>query len=173
MSLHERPKAVTIKGNPFTLVGHELKVGDKAPDFKVHAADFKAVSLADFKGKTKIFVPLFSVETSVCDAEIRRFNQEAAAMGEVMIAVVSMDLPFSAKRYCGAAGIDKVQVLSDYFDHSFTTGYGTFIKEKRLSSRAIFVVDAHDKVTYVEYVPEVGQQPNFDAVLNHLKAVKA
>lgn len=174
MALQERPNAVMTKGGPRTLLGPALKPGDKAPAFTVTDNDFKPVSLSDFKGKTKILVSIFSVETPVCDTEMKRFNEEAAKLGDVAILILSMDLPFSQKRYCGAAGMDKVKVLSDYKDHSFSTAYGVFIKENRLTSRAVFVVDANDTVTYAQYVPELGQQPDFDALLNSVKqTVKA
>ena len=174
MSMQERPKAVTLKGNPLTLLGPELKAGDPAPNFTVTANDFKPVTLADFKGKTKVLLPLFSVETPVCDAEMKQFNAAAAELPNTQILVLSMDLPFSQKRYCAAAGVDKIKVLSDYKDKSFSQAYGVLIKESQLTSRAVFVIDPQDKITYVEYVSEIGQQPNFDAVLGHLKeAAKA
>ncbi|MBI5883736.1 MAG: thiol peroxidase [Elusimicrobia bacterium] len=164
----ERTKAVTLKGNPFTLVGPELKAGDAAPDFTVSDGDLKPVSLSSFKG-TKVVLSVPSLDTPVCDTEARRFNKEAAALSGVTIALVSVDLPFAQKRFCGAAGIDKVGVLSDYKDRSFGTAYGVLIKELALLSRAVFIIGSDNKLTYVEYVKEVAEEPKYDQVLSHLR----
>ena len=158
----ERPGAVTMKGNPVTLVGPELKVGDKAPDFKtVEAFGSPAVTMGDLKGKVKVFNVIVSLDTPVCDVQTRRFNQEAASLpGDVEILTVSMDLPFAMKRYCGAAGIDKVRTISDHLDASFGEGYGVLMKGSRLLARAVFVVDKNDTVQYAEYVDEVTHEPD-------------
>ncbi|MFA6316316.1 MAG: thiol peroxidase [Elusimicrobiota bacterium] len=165
----ERAKAVTLKGNPFTLVGPELKAGEPAPDFTVVDCDLKPVSLSAFKGGRTVILSAPSLDTPVCDAEARRFNKEASGLSGVNVALVSVDLPFAQKRFCAAAGIDKVTVLSDYKDRSFGAAYGVFIKELALLARAVFVVGADGKLTYVEYVKEVADQPDFDKVLGHLK----
>ncbi|MGH9425507.1 MAG: thiol peroxidase [Terriglobia bacterium] len=161
----ERPAATTLKGNPFTLVGPELKAGDRAPAFTAVGTDLKEVRSASTAGKVRLISVVPSIDTPVCDAQTRRFNEEAANLGDVAILTISMDLPFAQKRWCGAAGVDKVQMLSDHRDASFSQAYGTLIKELRIDSRAIFVVDGSDTIRYVEYVKEVGDHPNYDAAL--------
>ncbi len=159
---------VNFKGNPVTLEGNEVKVGDMAPDFLVMDNELKPVALKDTSGK-RVFVVVPSIDTSVCDMEVRRFNQEATKLNNVSIYVISMDLPFAQARWCGNAGIDKVKTLSDYKERSFGKNYGTYIKELGLLTRAVFVADENNKITYVEYCAEVGAEPNYDAVLNILK----
>ncbi len=162
----ERKGAVTMRGNPMTLVGPELKPGQKAPNFTLIGKDMKPVTLEDFKGKVKIIASVPSLDTPVCDAETRRFNEEAAKLpGDVQVLTVSMDLPFAAARWCGAAGVNNVTTLSDWRGAQFGQAYGTLIKELHLDTRAVFVVDKNDQLVYVEYVKEVANQPNFDAVL--------
>jgi thiol peroxidase len=161
----ERQKAVTLKGNPFTLIGPELKTGDKAPDFNLVGTDLKAVSLADTKGKVRIFSVVPSLDTPVCDVMTRRFNQEAGSLKDVNIYTVSMDLPFAQTRWCAAAGAKNVKMLSDHRDGDFGKRYGTLIKELRLDARAIFVVDDTGVIRHVEYVREVADQPDYDAAL--------
>lgn len=171
MSEAERKGAVTFKGNAITLVGSEVKAGDKAPDFKVLANDLSEVTLASSKGKTRLISVVPSVDTPVCDLQTKRFNEEAAKLpAGVTVLTVSMDLPFAQKRWCGAAHADKIQTVSDHRDASFGKAYGVLIKELRLLTRAIFVIGADDKVQYAEYVKEVTQHPNYDAALNALKA---
>jgi len=168
----ERPKATQMKGNPVTLIGPELKPGDKAPDFSVRTQELKPFTLDDTKGKIRLFSVVPSLDTPVCDMQTRRFNSEAARLGDrVEIVTVSMDLPFAQKRWCGAAGIDKVKVVSDYYDRSFGRAYGTLIKELHLEARALFVVDDKDTVRYVEYVPEVTDHPNYEAAIAAAKAL--
>lgn len=167
----ERQGAFQFKG-PVTLVGPEIKVGDTAPDFTVVANDLSAVTLADSKGTVRIISVVPSLDTGVCDAQTRRFNEEAAKLDGVTILTVSVDLPFAQKRWCGAAGIEKVQTVSDYKDLSFGTAYGVLIKEFRLLSRAVFVVDANDKVVYAEYVPAAGEHPNYEAAIAAAQAAK-
>ena len=164
-SQHERKGVITFKGNPLTVIGPEITVGAKAPDFQVLAQDLTPVTLSQFAGKTLLISIVPSVDTPVCDAQTKRFNQEASKLPTVAILTVSMDLPFAQKRWCGAAGIDKVQVVSDHRDASFGRAYGVLIKELRLLSRSIFVVDGSGTVRYVEYVPEVTSHPNYDAAL--------
>lgn len=157
---------VTFKGNPITLVGPELKVGDAAPDFTVVDNSLGAVTLASYEGKVKIISAVPSLDTPVCDTETRRFNQEAAGLpGEVAVLTISADLPFAQKRWCGAAGIDKVVTLSDYRDRSFALNYGVLIDELKLLARAIFVIDRKNTIRYVQFVPEVTREPDYDAVL--------
>jgi thioredoxin-dependent peroxiredoxin len=172
----ERKNATTLKGNPFTLMGAEIKVGQKAPEFTALAGDLSPVTLASSnssKGKTRLIVSVPSLDTPVCDAETRRFNEEAAKFSGVETLVISVDLPFAQGRFCQTAGIKNVKTLSDHRDVSFGKAYGTLIKELRLLSRAIFIVDANDTISYVEYVPEVANHPNYDAALNALKGKAA
>ena len=166
----ERKGAATFKGNPLTLIGAEVKVGQQAPDFSALAGDLTPVTLASSKGKTRLIISVPSLDTPVCDAETRRFNDEAAKMSGVEVLVISMDLPFAQGRFCQTAGIKNLKTLSDHRDAAFGRAYGTLIKELRLDSRAIFIVDANDKVQYVEYVKEVTTHPNYDAALNALKS---
>ncbi len=166
----ERPGAATFQGNPLTLVGPEVKTGDKAPNFSSFKALGSPITLDDLKGKVKVFNVVVSVDTPVCDAQIRRFNQEAAKLPvDLEIHTVSSDLPFAQGRFCGAAGIDKVKNISDYKDASFGEAYGILIKEFRLLGRAIFVVDKNDTVQYVEYVKEVTNHPNYESALAAIK----
>jgi thiol peroxidase len=163
----ERKGAVTMRGNPLTLVGPEIKAGQKAPSFNAVGKGLAAVTLDEFKGKVKIISAVPSLDTPVCDAETRRFNEEAAKLpGDVQILTISMDLPFAQARWCGAAGVDKVTMLSDYKDRDFGGKYGVVMKENGLFARAVFVVDKNNNVTHVEYVKEVANQPDYDAVLN-------
>jgi thioredoxin-dependent peroxiredoxin len=163
---------VTFKGKPVTLVGNEVKVGDTAPDFKVLANDLSEVTLADTKGYVRLISVVPSIDTGVCDAQTRRFNEEAAKLENVKVLTISVDLPFAQKRWCGANGIENVQTLSDHRDVSFGQAYGVLIKELRLLARAVFVIDSNDKVTYVEYVPEVTNHPNYEAAIEAAKAAK-
>jgi thiol peroxidase len=167
----ERAAATTLKGNPFTLIGPELKAGDKAPDFEVVDNGLQAVNLAGTGANVRIFSVVPSLDTPVCDAQTRRFNEEAAKLNGVDIYTLSMDLPFAQKRWCGAAGVDKVKMLSDHRAGSFGSAYGTLIKELRILSRAIFVVDKTNTIRHVEYVKEVADHPNYDAALAAVKAV--
>src|SRR3954453_9181025 len=161
----ERAGATTLKGNPLTLVGPELKPVDKAPDFSMVDGSLKPVSLGDTGSTVRIFSVVPSLDTPVCDAQTKRFNEEAANLPGVEIFTVSMDLPFAQKRWCGAFGVDKVKMLSDHKDGSFGAGWGTLIKELRIESRAIFVLNKDNSVRYVEYVKEVADFPNYDAAL--------
>lgn len=164
--------AVTFKEKPVTLLGNEVKVGDQAPDFRVLANDMSEVSLADSKGSVRLIAAVPSVDTGVCDAEVRRFNEEASKLDNVKVLTVSVDLPFAQKRWCAAAGIENVQTLSDHRDLSFGKAYGVAIEELRLLARSVFVIDSSDKVTYVEYVDEVTSHPNYEAAIEAAKAAK-
>lgn len=162
----ERPGAVTFKGQPLTLVGPELKPGDKAPDFTVIDQSLQPVSLKDYVGRVILLSVVPSLDTSICSAQTKRFNEESSKLPQdVAILTVSMDLPFAQARFCGAENIDRVKVLSDHRDASFAQAYGTLVKELRLESRAIFVIDRDGIIRYVEYVPEIASHPNYDAAL--------
>ncbi len=168
--MQERKGIVTFKGNPMTLLGPEIRTGDKAPDFRVVDNGLSPVTLGDFTGKVKVICTVPSLDTPVCDAETRRFNQEAAKLSaDAVVLTVSMDLPFAQKRWCGAAGVDRVRTLSDYQDRSFASAWGVLIKELSLLSRSVFVVDANDVVRYVQHVKEVTNEPDYDAVLEAAK----
>lgn len=162
---------VTMRGNPVTLVGDEVKVGDKARDFTVVANDLSTVTLNDTSG-VRIFLSVPSLDTGVCDAEVRRFNEEAASLEGVKVYTISMDLPFAQARWCGAAGVENVVTLSDHRDASFGQNWGVLIKELRLLARAVFVVDSSNTVTYVEYVPEVSSHPDYEKALAAAKEAK-
>ncbi|CCQ97803.1 putative thiol peroxidase [[Clostridium] ultunense Esp] len=173
MSL-ERTNVATFKGNPITLVGSEVKVGQKAPDFRLRKSAFsdERTTLSDFAGKVKLISVVPSLDTPVCDAQTRRFNEEAANLGEsVAIITVSCDLPMAQARWCGAAGVDQVTVLSDYYDHSFGEAYGVYIKEFGLDHRSIFVLDRENIVRYVEIVPDVTSHPDYGKAIAAVKEV--
>lgn len=167
----ERQGATTLKGNPLTLVGPELKAGDAAPNFEMVDNGLKAVDLAATGDTVRIFSVVPSLDTPVCDAQTKRFNEELAKLSGVDIYTVSMDLPFAQKRWCGAFGVDRVKMLSDHKTGSFGQSYGTMIKELRIESRAIFVVDKSNVVRHAEYVKEVADHPNYDAALTVAKSL--
>ncbi|MBA9028549.1 thiol peroxidase [Peribacillus huizhouensis] len=161
----------TWQGNPVTQIGTDLRVGDTAPKFTVLANDLSPVTLTDSKGKVRLISVIPSIDTPVCDAQTRRFNEEASKLGNVQVLTISADLPFAQGNWCAANGIDNVQTLSDHRDLSFGEAYGVAIQELRLLGRAIFVVDTNDKVTYVEYVNESTDHPNYEAALDAARAV--
>ena len=168
----ERTGLVTFKGNPMTLVGEEVKVGDRAPNFQVVDNAMQPVTLDSFKGKVKIISCVPSLDTPVCDMETRRFNEEAGKLPDKFaVLTVSMDLPFAQKRWCAAAGVEKVKTFSDYQNRSFGCAYGVLIKELKLLARTVFIVDEQDVVRYVEIVPEIAKEPDYDRVLNAAKAL--
>ena len=163
-----RSGAVTFKGNPLTLAGQEVKVGQAAPDFKVHYFDggLKTISLADLKGKPTMLSVVPSLDKPVCATQTKKFNDELSALGEKVNAVtVSLDLPFAMNRFCGAESIKNMRVGSDYQDRNFGEAYGTLIEELKILSRAVFVLDKDGKVVYAQYVPEVASEPNYDAAM--------
>jgi thioredoxin-dependent peroxiredoxin len=160
---------ITFKNNPVTLLGNEVKVGDKAPDFTVLANDLSEVTLNDSKGKVRLISVVPSIDTGVCDAQTRKFNEEATKFDNVEVLTVSVDLPFAQKRWCGANGIENVQTLSDHRDLSFAEAYGVHIQELRLLARAVFVVNSNDEVTYVEYVSEATDHPDYEAAVEAVK----
>lgn len=157
---------VTFLGEKQTVRGNVLRVGDSAPNFTLLAGDLSKVTLQDSAGKIRLISVVPSLDTGICDAQTRRFNEAAATLGEqVAIITVSVDLPTAQTRWCAAAGVDRVQVLSDHRDMNFGDAYGTHIVEMRQEQRAIFVVDQNDTVCYVEYVPEIAQHPDYEAAL--------
>lgn len=164
----KRVAAVTLKGNPVDLKGRALKVGDEAPDFKLQDNGLGEVTLASSAGKTRIIATIPSLDTSVCALETKRFNDEAKNLPNVEVLVVSMDLPFGAKRWCGAEGVESVKTLSAHRCTDFGSDYGVLISGGALDrclARAIFVVDPAGKVKHVEYVSEISQHPNYDAAI--------
>lgn len=166
----KRDNVVTFMGNPLTLVGPEIVPGMAAPDFTVVNNDLGPVQLADLKGKVVVISAVPSLDTPVCDMETRRFNQEAQALGDkVKVLTVSMDLPFAQKRWCGNAGVENVQTVSDYQTASFGQAYGVLIDGLRLLARAIFVINAHGEITYVQVVSELTHEPDYAAVLEAVK----
>ena len=168
--MEERNGIITMKGNPLTLMGPELKVGEQAPDFEVLDNDLGPVTLSSLRGKVRIISSVPSLDTPVCDMQTRRFNEEAGNLGEdVVILTISMDLPFAQKRWCGAAGVDKVTTLSDHRDASFGSAYGLLIKELRLLARAVFVVDRDGIIRYIQIVHEVAEEPDYATVLDAVR----
>ena len=166
----EREAAVLFKGNPATLLGSEVKVGDTAPDFQVVDNGLQPVTLATAAGKIQLIAVVPSLDTPVCDTMTRQFNQDVANLPDsVVVYTISVDLPFAQKRWCGNAGIDKVQSLSDYQDRSFGLNYGLLLKDLKLLARAVYVIDQNNKVVYVELVPEVTAEPNYTAALEAVK----
>ena len=171
--MNERQGLVNMGGNPVTLLGNELKVGEAAPDFTAVGNDLKPVRLSQFKGKVVVLAAVPSLDTPTCNLETRRFNAEAANLGpDVVILTVSMDLPFAQKRWCGAAGIDKVITVSDHRDASFGTGYGVLVKDVRLLARAVFVVDRQGVIRYTQLIKETGTEPDYAPVLEVVKGLQ-
>jgi len=168
----ERVGLVSSKGSPLTLLGEEIKLGDKAPDFLVLDNSRQPATLDYFKGKFKIITSVPSLDTPVCNMETRRFNQEAGSLPDnVVILTISMDLPFAQARWCAAAGVEKVKTFSDYRERSFGLAYGVLVKELKLLARAVFIVDDQDYVRYAELVPEIGQEPDYERILHTVKAL--
>ncbi len=168
--MQEHSGAITMKGNPLTLVGPQLSAGDAAPDFEVLDNDLNPVKLSSYKGKICILSVVPSLDTPVCDMQTRRFNDEASKLSDdVAILTISMDLPFAQKRWCGAAGVDKVETLSDHRNAAFGEAYGVLIKELRLLARGIFVVDQQGTIQYSQLVKEVTEEPDYDAVIEAAK----
>src|ERR1700690_1254657 len=163
-------RTAILRGNPVTLAGSELHPGDAAPDFTCVDTALKPVTLAGTGHGVRIFSVLPSLDTPVCDAQTKRFNEEAAKLSNVDIYTISMDLPFAQKRFSNSFAVDQVKMLSDHRDASFGAAYGTLIKDMRILSRAIFVVGPDDKIKYSEYVPEVANHPNYEAALAAAKS---
>lgn len=165
--MEERKGVLTANGEPLTLVGKELEVGEAAPDSTVLDNDLSPVKLSSFRGKVCIISAVTSLDTSVCDLETRKFNQEAGKLSsDIVILTISMDLPFAQKRWCGAAGVDKVVTLSDHRDASFGKAYGVLIKELRLLARSVFVIDRDGIIRYIQIVKENSNEPDYEAALN-------
>ncbi|MFA5089757.1 MAG: thiol peroxidase [Candidatus Omnitrophota bacterium] len=170
----ERIGEVTLKGNPLTLEGLALSPGQEAPDFKALSQGLEEKGLADFKGKIKLIASVPSLDTPICDLQIKRFNDEAAKVSkDVVIIFVSMDLPFAQKRFCQEFNIKKVKTLSDHRQATFGINYGVLIKELRLLARAIFIVDKDDTIKYVQLVKELSSPPDYEAALTALKEIVA
>jgi thiol peroxidase len=169
--MEEREGVVTLQSKPVTLVGPEIKVGDKAPDFTLQTIDMEDLSLSESRGKVRVLSVVHSLDTPVCDLQTQWFEEEAGNMKDVVIYTISMDLPFAQARYCGAHNITNLKTLSDHRDASFGTAYGVLIKGLRLLCRAVFIVDRDDTVRYVEYVKEVGNAPDYEKALEALKKV--
>ena len=166
----ERKNAVTVKGNPLTLFGDEIKTGQRAPEFKTVNTDLKEVSSDEYKGKLRLIASVPSLDTPVCDLEIKRFNKEAVGLSSGLIIIfISMDLPFAQKRFCQANEIRQVRTLSDHRDADFGLKYGVLIKELRLLARAVFVVDRNGIIQYISLVKEIAEEPDYDAVLAAVK----
>lgn len=168
--MQERTGVVTFKGNPLTLLGKDIRVGDRAPEFQVLSQDLTPVKLSDAKGKTLLISVVPSLDTPVCDAQTKRFNEEAANLpAGVEVWTISMDLPFGQKRWCGMSSVNRIKVLSDHRDASFGTAFGCLIKELRLLARGTFVIDSQGIVRHAEYVSEVTSHPNYDAALTAIR----
>lgn len=166
----ERTAATTLMGNPMNLTGPELKAGDTAPDFHATDLSMKAVTLIDTGNGVRIFSVVPSLDTPVCDAQTKRFNEEMEKLPDLTVYTISADLPFAQKRWCAAFGVDRVKMLSDHKEMSFGQNYGTLIGDLRIESRAIFVVDKENKIRYAEYVKEVADHPNYEAALSAAKS---
>lgn len=160
---------VTFGGNPVTLVGKAIKVGDKAENFTLVNNDLKPVSLSDFDGKVKLLSIYPSIDTGICSAQTVRFNKEAASLSDVAFLSISNDLPFALKRFCGAEGIENLNTLSDHKNVEFGKRYGFLVDELRLLARGVVILDKDNMVKYVEYVPEIAEHPDYDKALNALK----
>ncbi len=171
--MEDRKGIITMKGQPLTLLGKGLEVGEPAPDFEALANDLSPVKLSSLQGKVCIISSVPSLDTSVCDTMTRRFNEEAGSLGgDVFVLTISMDLPFAQSRWCGAAGVKNVQTLSDHRDASFGNAFGVLIKELRLLARAVFVVDKEGIVRYVQIVNELTNEPDYEAVLQAVREVQ-
>ena len=166
----KRKAAVTLKGKPMTVIGPKLEPGDKAPNATLVANDGSTVSLDDYAGKLRLISVVYSLDTGICDLQTHRFNQAAADLGpDAVVLTISTDLPFAQKRWCGAAGVDKVKTLSDHREAAFGQAYGVLIKELRLLARSIFVLDKNGVVQYIQHVKEISQEPDYDAVIAAVK----
>ena len=162
-----------MKGSPLTLVGNEVKVGEPAPDFEVLDNNLKPVKLSLFHGKICIISSVPSLDTSVCDMETRRFNEEAGKLGsDVVVLSISMDLPFAQKRWCGAAGVNNVQTLSDHREASFGKAFGVLIRELHLLARAVFVLDRDGIIRYIQIVDELTSEPDYETALDAAKGLE-
>jgi thiol peroxidase len=170
--MNERKGLVTMKGNPVTLLGTEVKVGERAPDFTVIDNDLSPIKFSSYEGKVCIISSVPSLDTPVCDLETQTFNEKAARLDpNIAILTISMDLPFAQKRWCAAAGVDRVQTLSDHRDASFGEAFGVLIKEFRLLARAVFLVDRQGTIQYIQLVPEISDEPDYERIWEALRAL--
>jgi len=170
--MKEKRNVITFQGSPLVLLGEEPKIGEKAPDFQALDTNLSPVSLSSLAGKSIVICSVPSLDTPVCDMQTRRFNQEATALGpKVEILTISMDLPFAQRRWCAAAGVERVRTLSDHRDASFGLAYGALIKELRLLTRAVFIVDPKGILKYAQWVKEITQEPDYQEVLKEIKAL--
>ncbi len=169
--MEKRKDVQKLKGNPLTLLGKEIKKGDKAPDFVVMDSALKQRKLSEYAGHTRILSVFPSVDTSVCSAQAHRFNEEASGLKNTKILTISNDLPFALKRFCAAEGIENIEMLSDHKDLDFGYKYGFVIEEMRLLARGVVVIDKYDVVQYVEYVPEFSHEPEYGKALQVAKSL--
>ena len=171
--MQERAGLVTMRGNPLTLVGNEVKIGEAAPDFAALDLNLAPIKLSSYRNKICIISSVPSLDTPVCDMETRKFNEEAGKLGDkIQTLTISMDLPFAQKRWCGAAGVNKIQTLSDHREAQFGLAYGVLIKELRLLARAVFLVDPKGILQYTQLVKEIANQPNYEEIWNALKKIE-
>jgi len=169
----ERKDVITFKNNPLTLVGNSLKVGDTAPDAEVLANDLSAVKLSGFRGKICVICSVPSLDTPVCDIQTRKFNEQAASLGDdIVVLTISMDLPFAQKRWCGSANVKSVQTLSDHRKAEFGNAFGVLIKELRLLARTVFIVDTKGIIRYIQIVDELTDEPDYEAALKAVKEIE-
>ena len=171
----ERSGLLQVGGKDVTILGKDVSVGQIAPEFQAHTLDWQMINvLKETEGKVRIVAALPSIETGVCDRETRRFNEEAASLGDgIVIIPISADLPYTQAKWCGAEGIDRVMMVSDHMDVSFARQYGCLIKELRVLRRAVFVIDTNQKIVYADYMAALGDEPNYDKVLESAKAALA
>ncbi|MBS6062884.1 MAG: thiol peroxidase [Peptostreptococcaceae bacterium] len=170
--MNERKNVVAFASNPVTLIGDETKVGEKAPEFTLVKQDLSEFKLSETSGKIRLISIVPSLDTSVCSLQTRKFNEDASKIKDVQIITISMDLPFAQGRFCGANGIENILVASDYKDRAFGEKYGFIIKENMLLARGIVIIDKNDKIRYVEYVPEVTNEVNFEKALEVAKELE-
>jgi thiol peroxidase len=171
--MKERTGIITMKGNPLTLLGNEVNLGERAPDFIALDPNLTPIKLSSYRDKVCVISSVPSLDTPVCDTETRKFNEEAGKLGnKIQILTISMDLPFAQKRWCGAAGISKIQTLSDHRDAQFGLAYGVLIKELRLLARAVFLVDQKGDLRYTQLVKEITNEPNYEEIWSELKKLQ-
>jgi len=171
--MKERTGIITMKGNPLTLLGNEVNLGERAPDFIALDPNLTPIKLSSYRDKVCVISSVPSLDTPVCDTETRKFNEEAGKLGDkIQILTISMDLPFAQKRWCGAAGISKIQTLSDHRDAQFGLAYGVLIKELRLLARAVFLVDQKGDLRYTQLVKEITNEPNYEEIWSELKKLQ-
>jgi thiol peroxidase len=171
--MQERSGLITIRGNPLTLLGNEVKTGEVAPEFVSLDNDLTPIKFSSYRNRLCIISSVPSLDTPICDIETRKFNEEASKLGDkIQILTISMDLPFAQKRWCGAAGVNKIQTLSDHREAQFGTAYGVLIKELRLLARAVFIVDQKGRIQYIQLVKEITNEPNYEEIWSALKKIK-